>query len=67
MHANIKVSRETTGLLIRYRPKVRCQVLKVITVKITVFSDVISGSVDTTVVKEYATSIYSELGGSTIP
>lgn len=67
MHWNIKVSRESAGLVIRYRPHLRCQVLMVITVKITVSSDVISCSADTTVVKEYATPIYSELWSSTIP
>jgi hypothetical protein len=55
MHWNTKVSRESAGLVTRYRPHLRYQVLMVITVKITVFSDVISCSVDTTVVKEYAT------------
>jgi hypothetical protein len=66
MHWNIEVSRESTGLVIRYRPHLRCQVLMVITLKMTLFSDVISCSVDTTLVKEYATPIYSELGSSTI-
>jgi len=66
MHWNIKVSRESTGLVIRYRQHLRCHVLMVITVKITVFTHVISCSVDTTVAKEYATPTYSEFGSSTI-